>query len=239
MPAHAELAGAFAADGCMQKPYLCFWGNITEDREYYDTILCNLFQNTFGILPKTHQKISNSVYGFYICTATIRTFFHNVLEFPIGAKTYTVKVPKIILSDTALYPAFIRGFADGDGCIHFSKRKGTASLFKQKRHTYPRIFLTSVSHQLVEQVGTMLDSLGIKHTILVKKISKKQKVSAKIITIRGSYRLKQWMKKIGFNNPVHQTKVAIWERFGYCPAHTTLSQRKAILNNEINPELFY
>ncbi len=28
----AELIGMFAADGCLQKEYICIWGNIHEEK---------------------------------------------------------------------------------------------------------------------------------------------------------------------------------------------------------------
>jgi len=235
----AELAGAFAADGSMQQKHLCFWGNLTEDKPYYDTILKNLFLDEFKIVTRPHPKPSNSVYGFYVCKPEILRVFNKVLNFPIGSKTYTVQVPKSILNDVQLYAHFIRGFADGDGCVHFSKRKGTASLFKRSRHAYPRIFLSSVSFQLLRQIQNMLMALEIKSTLLTKKLSRKQKVPINVITIRGKARLAQWMQKIGFNNAVHQTKIMIWSRFGFCPPYTTLAERNAILANKLDPASYY
>jgi len=52
----AELAGAFAADGSMRKAHLCMWGNISEDREYYDQVICPLIDKEFGIIPRVHPK---------------------------------------------------------------------------------------------------------------------------------------------------------------------------------------
>ena len=37
-PELAEILGMFAADGCLQKDYICMWGNIHEDKDYYDKI---------------------------------------------------------------------------------------------------------------------------------------------------------------------------------------------------------
>lgn len=63
----SELAGLFAADGSMQKEHICFWGNITEDKEYYNNVVKGLFKKAFQIRINLHEKKSNSVYGFYVC----------------------------------------------------------------------------------------------------------------------------------------------------------------------------
>lgn len=215
------------------------WGNLTEDKEYYDTVLCSLFQKVFGTVLHPHAKPSNSVYGFYLCNKNVVTFFNKVLQFPIGSKTYCVSVPRLILEQPDLHPAFIRGFADGDGCVHFSKRKGPYSFFKRTRHTYPRIILSSVSYTIALQIKSMLDSLDIHSTLLTKKLARKQKVPVNVITIRGLNSLRKWIRVIGFSNPVHQTKVEIGERFGFCPTYTTLKQRRAILDGQILPDTFY
>jgi len=86
---------------------------------------------------------------------------------------------------------------------------------------------------------TMLDYLEIKSTVIIRKLSKKEKIPQKVITIRGKIRLKKWMDMVGFNNPVSKTKVRIWERFGYCPSYTSLKQRKRILKGLLDPVSFY
>ena len=225
----AELAGAFAADGSMQKEHLCMWGNIHQDAEYYDIVLSRLFLEAFDIRIRPHPKPSNSVYGFYVCKKEVIKFFNEVLGFPIGSKTYTVEVPKIIMDDPSLYAAFIRGFTDNDGCLYFSKRKGKYCKFKLENNTYPRIDITSVSHKIIDEIKYMLDHLEIKGTVVMKKNGKKQKVQSKAVYIRGEENLRRWMKIIGFNNSVYFTKIQVWQKFGFCPTHKTLEERKAML----------
>ena len=75
----AELAGLFAADGSMQQKHLCFWGNISEDRDYYDFVIKKLFIEAFNINVRLHEKKSNSVYGFYICDRKVLVCFNKYL----------------------------------------------------------------------------------------------------------------------------------------------------------------
>ena len=84
----------FAADGCMQKGYICMWGNINEDREYYDNIVCPIFSKIANKQIKAHEKKSNSVYGFYLCDKSIVQLFRE-LGFK-NNKTYNVDIPQII-----------------------------------------------------------------------------------------------------------------------------------------------
>lgn len=114
----SEIAGMFAADGFMQKNYLCMWGNIYQDKEYYDNIVNKFFKKAFNVNLRLHEKKSNSVYGFYLCNRNIINYFNKTLGFTIGNKTYTVSAPKSILNNPKYYAVFIRGFVDCDGCLN-------------------------------------------------------------------------------------------------------------------------
>ena len=132
----AEILGMFAADGCLQNGYICMWGNIREDKEYYNQIVCPLFSKVFNKSIQAHEKPSNSVYGFYICDPKIVKLFRN-LGFT-NNKTYCVKAPETIIQSDRLevLAAFIRGYAECDGCISFMKRKGKYSEY----HKTLRVF---------------------------------------------------------------------------------------------------
>ncbi|MEM4239765.1 MAG: LAGLIDADG family homing endonuclease [Candidatus Woesearchaeota archaeon] len=222
----AELAGIFAADGCMQKDYICLWGNIREDRPYYEGTITSLFEKEFHTTPKCHEKPSNSVYGFYICKRKIIQEFQK-LGFHPGNKTYTVKVPEQIMTDRRpeIWASFIRGFFDGDGCLHFSKRKGTYSKFKREHHTYPRILITSRSFGLARQIYELLQRLGIHSTLTYKKPGTLRENPCAVITIRGIQMLENWMKIIGMSNNSSLTKYLLWKKQGFCPSYTSMKER--------------
>lgn len=233
----AEIAGMFAADGSMQKQHICMWGNIIEDKEYYDIYLAPLFSQFFDKKLNIHEKRSNSVYGFYLCKKEAINILNKILEFPIGKKTYVVKVPSMIMEskDPKIYASFIRGFTDCDGCLNFFRRGEGYKNFKRKFNTYPRIIITSVSKNIIDQISTMLKFLRIKHTIEIKKKLKKNKVNPFCILVRGEKRLNQWIKRIGFKNPAKITKYQIWKKFGFCPPYTTIEERRKVLKGEVNP----
>ena len=52
------------------------------------------------------------------------------------------------------------------------------------------------------------------------------------IEINGKERLNKWLKKIGFSNKKHLTKIDVWKRLGYCLPNTSLEERYEILNHK-------
>ena len=235
----SEILGMFSADGCLQDNYICMWGNISEDKDYYDNIVCPLFSKITNKNIVAHEKKSNSVYGFYICNKKIVNLFREI-GFK-NNKTYDVKVPDFIKesSDNDIIAAFIRGYTDCDGNINFLKRKGKYCLFKKTFNTYPRIEITSVSKQVIQDMSIMLNRLNIKHTVYNKKSNRNNEKDQLRIAIRGIERVEDWTLKVGFNNPAQSSKYLVWKKFGYCPPRINIEKRKSILAGKINPIQFY
>ena len=50
----------------------------------------------------------------------------------------------------------------------------------------------------------------------------------------GNELLLKFFKKIGSKNSVKLSRFKIWEKFGFCPPHTTLKQREDILNDKLD-----
>lgn len=236
-PEVAEIAGIFAADGSMQKEHICFWGNITEDKDYYDNIIKGLFRKAFGIEVRPHEKKSNSVYGFYICNKEIIEFFNKTLGFKFGNKTYTVRIPEIVINskNPRVWGAFVRGFCDCDGSLNFDKRYNTCQEILKTIHTYPRIQIKSVSHELIKEISKLLVRLKLEHTSCTLRSKKENEMDCGLIELKGEKRLEHWMEFVGFDNPVQQTRYEIFKRYGFVPINTSLSQRKEILKGSVNP----
>lgn len=235
----SEILGMFAADGCLQNDYICMWGNIYQDKDYYDNVVCPLFSKVFKKKIIAHEKKSNSVYGFYLCSKELVKLFRE-LGFS-NNKTYNVRIPKEVLSsdDKEIHSAFIRGYADCDGCIDFLKRKGKYKSFKLRYNTYPRIWITSVSKQVIKEMSSLLKTMNVEHKVNKKKSRKVTEKEQDTIVVRGPRRVEKFMEEIGFSSSGHYTKYLIWKKFGMCPPKTTLEQRKRILENQIDPFSFY
>lgn len=236
-----ELAGLFAADGSMQGEHICFWGNPKSDRDFYDKHIKNLFLKAFDINIRPHDKKSNYVYGFYICDKKIINFFNKKLGFPIGNKTYSVKVPDFIYKsqDKSIVGAFIRGFFAGDGCLNFDKRYANDQKILKIIHTYPRMIMKCVSKRIIDQLSNMLSYLEIRNFVATKRSKKKNEVNSYALQISGKEMLRKWTKKIGFPNRNHTTRYEIFKKYGFVPSNTTYDQRIKILEGKLDPWSFY
>ncbi len=159
------------------------------------------------------------------------------MGFPSGEKSSIVSVPKLILdsNNKEIYAKFLRGLFDTDGNLYFSRRTSKSYIeFKRKYNYYPIIQIATVSEKLSKEISFMLNKLLIKHFLSSyqpKDIRDKRKY---IVIINGVDRLEKWMEFIGIKNPVKFTRYLIWKKFGFCPPHTTLEQRKDILNGKLD-----
>jgi len=238
-PRLAELLGIFAADGSMQDNHICMWGNIKEDKEYYDKIVCPLFSEIFNKEIFAHEKKSNSVYGFYLCNKEAVKFLK---DFGFcKKKTYIVEVPKVVLEsqNLVIFASFIRGFADCDGFISFLRRTGKYCEFKRKFHAYPRIGIKIASKNMIKGISCMLKQLKINHTVHLEKARKINLADIHSIEIRGNNRIEEYISKVGFNNPAQYSKYLVWKRFGFCPTKTNKEERQLILSDKLSPYSFY
>lgn len=162
-------------------------------------------------------------------------FFHDFLDLPYGAKARSVKVPQVIIQsrDKETYSKFLRGLFDTDGCLNFSKRYAEGYvLFKRIHHIYPRIFLSTVSMDLANDVAKMLDFLDIHYWRQVHDWPEENWSRSFRIRIRGEEMLRKWIEKIGFKNPVQLTRYELWKRTGFCPPDTTLEERIQMLEKK-------
>lgn len=236
----SEVLGMFAADGNLQENHISIWGNINEDKKYYDQIVCPLFSRVFNKVVVAHEKKSNSVYGFYICDKKAIQLFK---EFGFTKrKTENVRVPKeVLLSNSKkIVSAFIRGFTDCDGCLNFMKRYERGySKFKRNNHTYPRICIRVISKDMIEDLSYLLKKLEINHTKSLYKSKQKNAKDSWVISIRGVDGLNNWMSKIGFDNYSKNTKYLIWKKHGFCPTPSNLLQRELILKEQLDPKTLY
>lgn len=241
-PGKAEIIGFFVADGSLQESHISFWGHITEDMSYYDTVLKPLFLKEFNFLARPHKKPSNSVYGFYVCNRRILDYFIKELRISPGNKTYVVRIPKIIMNSDkeAIWTSFIRGFADGDGNFNCGRYTGDAYRpILRVLHTRPRIQLRSVSKNLIADIAELLVRLDIKYTIHRTKARKESEHEAYTLQICRRESIEKWMEIINFNNPTQKTKYHIFKKHGFLPPYTTMVQRLSILKGETCPLSYY
>ncbi len=80
----------------------------------------------------------------------------------------------------------------------------------------------------------MLNKLNIKYSLYGYQPKDVRDRYKYVIYISGTEMLERWMDLIGTKNPVKLTRYLVWKKFGFCPPHTTLQQRKDILNDKLD-----
>lgn len=235
----AEEAGLHAGDGSLYsrngKPNYIYaiGGDPKEEKEYYDFFMKELFKKLYNIEVKPQLLMAGHIYGFMVRSKAIYTFKSKVLKFPEGEKTSVVEVPVQILDgEDTVKQAFIRGLTDTDFSYNFGKKHKSI-------HYYPTIIGSFASKNLVMQTKKMLKELDF-HVGGFTVQRKNRKVAPEnILWVKGKKQTEKWIQEIGSNNPKHKTKIAVWQKFGFCPPYTKLIQRKQILAGRLNPYDFY
>ena len=192
----AELAGIMCGDGCLsskkQKYMVYISGHKQDDKEYHEITTKRLFLYLFNKEIRIQErKKENTLFIRF----SDKKIFHmlNSIGIPIGKKYDNLKVPDWIINNSDLSFCFVRGLADTDGSIVFSKQH-------RNMRYYPRIEITSKSRSFLEEVFSILVSNGFYGSL-----SKKGPYYR--LEIPGFKNLDKWLKLIGFNNPKHIRKI--------------------------------
>lgn len=240
----AEICGIHAGDGYLRddgkRRELEISGNIQE-KEFYTKNVAPLFKKVFNIDVKLRPFLSKKTFGFVIRNKEVIGYFNKFLRFPLGRKTTIVKVPNkvLITKSKKIYAAFLKGLFDTDGCLSFSRRGKTYSVFKRRYHVDPRIIFSTVSRNLSKDIQYMLRFLEIpfcKYVVLPKNRNELKKYVFRIV---GKRRLLLWLKVVGFKNPIQLTRYKVWRKYGFSPPYTTVLERQDILNNKTDIYSYY
>lgn len=234
----AEIMGMHIGDGCISENsrYSEYYlgGDITEEKDYHLNYVRPLFNKKVA-LPvlgkrvnyKEHPKVG--IIGFHIFRKEIVDFFKK-LGIKSGSKI-KVRIPKKLIKDDVLMKRFLRGLFDTDGNLYFDKNRSA----KNRLNNRPTISIGTVSGGLAKDVRSSLINLGFSPRIKKPYKGKRNKNLVYVILL---YRIKDifnFISEIGFKNPKHSTKWLIFKKYGFCPSHTNIKQRKEILKN---PKLF-
>ena len=240
----AEFCGAVIGDGWIQSNEKGFFlaGDPLEDREYYDSHITPMVKDIL-IETKPREFPYWKVYGISLYKKKhikkLRSF-----GLPKGKKVDTAEVPSWIRnSNKKIKSAFVRGVFDTDGCI-FCQKDYTkyANTFNAKYHVKARLRFTSISKNLIEQVMDLMKGLGFrcsKRRIKRGFSNDRNNHDVFILELNKLDGIKRFFEELKPSNPRHVTKYLIWKKFGFCPPKTTISQRKDILKNVLNPYELY
>lgn len=192
----AELLGIMAGDGCLStysKKYMIYIsGNKTDDLSYHEKTTKTLFKHLFDKNIKIDFR--NKEHTLFIRFSDKNIFKKLAKYLPVGKKYDQLKIPNEVIKNKKYLFAFIRGIADTDGSMVFSKQHKNYAY-------YPRIEIASKSKYLLDILLSELKKNGFYGSV-----SKKGK-NAHRLEIPGKINLKLWLQKIGFNNNKHIKKI--------------------------------
>lgn len=240
----AEIIGCAFGDGSLVtmgsgKQRFQLRGHMTEDREHYENFIIPVFNEVIS-MPLTGNPVGKVLYqkrnSFGIATES-RMVVKFLLEHgvPLGTKNELL-IPPWIKSDVECLKAFLRGLVDTDGSVYCSKQYTG----NDQRHKVIRIDIGTTSKKFITDIYFALKNIGFHPYLLKPQIKKKQNERTGYkIKISKKSDIEKWNNEIGFSNPKHETKYLIWKYQGFCPAKTTIAQRKGILENKINMYSFY
>ena len=185
-------------------------GHKRNDHHYFTNVLVPLIERLFK--KKTRIKYRKNYNIVFLCFGSkeIFTFLHST-GFPIGKKGNITIPDKLLAFGWNYVKHIIKGFADTDGCIYFTKNN-------KDMHYYPAIDIRSKSDALLKQMHEALKSHGFSpyfrptHLILY-----------------GKQNLHKWMNEIGFSNINHLSKILYYHTYNQCPPTSELE-----FNDRIN-----
>ncbi|MFH1587654.1 MAG: LAGLIDADG family homing endonuclease [Candidatus Diapherotrites archaeon] len=233
----AEEAGWHAGDGSLyakkKTGYLyCLAGDANQETDFYKDYVHKIFKRIYNLDIKLRKLSGGKTFGFVASSKAIYTYKNKCLGFPLGKKASIVEIPAQILEsgNELIKGSFIRGLFDTDFSLSFQKKH-------KNRHYYPYIAGSLNSEKIIDQTASILKKMGFKP---IKRVEiRKEKNKQYALKIIGYKQLEKWMDKISFRNPKHMTKYLVWKKFGFCPPHTTIQERKLILENKLDPNSFY
>ena len=195
-PELAELLGIMYGDGCLSnsanKNIIYISGHKEDDFEYHNKITRKLFFKVFN--KNVSVSIRNDENRLFIRFSDKNIFdVFKSFGMPIGLKLYKLNLSSKIKSDKKLMYHFIRGIADTDGCIVFSKQH-------RDKHYYPRIEITNKSKKFLKSILEFLKNDGFYGSV-------SNKGAGYRLEIPGFQNLKKWLKHIDFSNIKHKKKI--------------------------------
>src|SRR3989344_1510567 len=164
----AEVTGALIGDGCLSKFWSrydnCFRYEVVftgsgDELPYYETFVQPVIYKAFGSSSKPFLRPDDGSSRFHIRKRNVFDFFC-WLKIPVGKKSRTAQIPKVIFNNGLFLKACLRGLWDTDGSIYrvYSKQYKNHSRCYDKQLAMQ--YKTS-SERLAKQVKEALELFSI------------------------------------------------------------------------------
>lgn len=202
----AEETGWHIGDGSMNyynnkgvlKGFYQLRGHIEDDKPHYINRIKPLFRRLYGVEVSLREMPSTRVFGFQLWCSKLAQF-KKKLGLPLGKKL-EVFIPEIFLGKDDLKKAVLRGIFDTDGGIYLEKKN---------KKLYPRLYISTISLRLANQIQGVLINFNFIPTLHSQKYRDNRK-RLYIITLRGVEMFHKFMKEINPQNLKHQRKYEIF-----------------------------
>jgi DNA-binding transcriptional regulator WhiA len=152
-----EACGIFAGDGGMYATQRSFVLEVRGDKgelPYYSDCVRPIFEKILSRKLKLIRRYYSNGYviGIRVCGKEAAKIFHTFLEFPIGSKSNSVRIPRLVFNNHEYWKAYVRGVFDTGGSLYL-RRTG-------KKYTNPVVEISSHSLQHLLQLKEILQQLG-------------------------------------------------------------------------------
>ena len=196
-----EFVGAVIGDGCTNRYGKIYQTQIAGDKELdldYHYYLCKLCEMLFNYSPKVIMRPSGIYFNLY--SRALFELLTKRFNIPAGVKSYSVTIPQEIMrADELMLNATLRGMFNTDGGVGVDRRSSY-------RKPYIRVNYSSASKALIEQVNEVLWRYSIPHSI--HETNRRNFHHSQQIQINGEKNVTLFLRKIGFSNPRHLSKVS-------------------------------
>ena len=207
-PDLAEIAGTLIGDGCLSKyfvkkenrfRYVTAFTGSNDEFEYYYNFVQPVIMYNFGVKGRLYLRSDNST-RYHVVSKKVFDFFSN-LGIPVGKKSFTVFIPKAILSDFKLLAPCLKGIWDTDGSIYQRYSRAYANHPKHYSKLLSMQY-KSVSKQLVHDICNGLTFFGINTSNVV------HSKSFSRLYITHQKEIHKFLDLIGFRNQHHLNRLA-------------------------------
>lgn len=210
------------------------YGDLYDDQPYLEFYVSKLIEDAYGVKPTSYVHPRSA-------TLILRTLSRNALTAKENAglrpgRKIHLHLPGFLQESKSVkvIAPFLRGLVDIEGSLRFKKQF-------RGHHYYLVLECEMGDSAFVKALHSMLSDLGIPVAFRVREArtgnpTRRTKAS---FYVSGERSIKVWLERFGLFNAKHLSKLLIAEKHGFCPPHTSVDERLAMIAGEIDPESLY
>jgi len=203
------ILGLFASDGNLDNSRVRFFCS-EEEINFFKLIVMPMIEKSFNVKP-TFRYYNTRCYLLAINSTKVEKFFRSIFQYK-GPKKFNLKMPNVAFDDYS----FISGLIAGDGSITIAKNNS-------KKNNYPILQFVNSSKVLINFFTNFLNKNRINY------YEYKRKDDSYQIIVRGR-EVRKFLSLVPLLNPVQESKLKVFEKYGYLYPWTTYKERLKMLD---------